>query len=340
MDLAFSLPPTMELDRFGTTIERAESWGFDRAYTPDQGFLRDPFVALSHAASRTRRIALGIAITTPYTRHPVHIARAAGTLADLRPSHFVLGLGAGERANLRDKFNAAQTPFLPLVRETVRVLRELFAGRTVSSETPAFSLRNVTMEFVPRHSIPIYLATTDPEGFRLAGEIADGLILGDMADPAVVKWAIDLMREGARGAGRDPAQITVVSWTTTILGSDAAMLKDKLRRVMAMAVTGMNRALRTRMGFDGIVNERLKAALANNAVTADILDDTALDRLMIVGESESCLARIRSLEAAGASQLSVRMPAAVADTVDFHENLQALAKSVLPQFKRNAKHDS
>src|SRR5579862_5933452 len=110
MQLAFSFPPTIDLDRFGATIERAEKWGFDMAYTPDQGFLRDPFVALTHAATRTRRIALGLAVTTPYTRHPVYIARAAATLADLRNGNFILGLGAGERGNLRDRLAAPRTP--------------------------------------------------------------------------------------------------------------------------------------------------------------------------------------------------------------------------------------
>ncbi len=333
MQLAFSFPPTIELERFGAVIERAEGWGFDMAYTPDQGFMRDPFVALAHAASRTRRIALGLAITTPYTRHPVYIARAAGTLADLRQGNFILGLGAGERGHLRDRLNAARTPFLPLLRETIGVLRDLLAGRTVSAETPAFVLRNVTLEFKPSQRVPIFVATTDPDGFRLAGELADGLILGDMADPAAVRWAVGLMRDGARAAGRDPAEITVVGWITTIVTATPDVLRDKLRRVLAMAVAGMHRELRTTLGIDEPAMARLRTALADNAVTAGVLDDAAIERLAIVGPAETCVTRIKALEAAGVTQLSARMPAAVAGTVDFQGNLQALATDLLPRLR-------
>jgi hypothetical protein len=99
---------------------------------------------------------------------------------------------------------------------------------------------------------------------------------------------------------------------------------------MAMAVCGMHRELRLRLGFDEPAVIRLRAALADNAVTPDILDDAALDRLLIVGPPTQCLTRIRRLEDEGAGQLSARMPAVVADTVDFQGNLQALAKDVLP----------
>ena len=51
MKLAFSLPPTSDLRPFADLIVRAEGWGFDMAYTPDQGFFRDPFVALTYAAA-------------------------------------------------------------------------------------------------------------------------------------------------------------------------------------------------------------------------------------------------------------------------------------------------
>src|SRR5207248_2057292 len=133
-------PPAIELRQFSQLIARAEAWGFDMAYTPDQGFFRDPFVALTHVAAQTQRIALGLGVVNPYTRHPVQIARAAATLAELCAGRFVLGLGAGERANLRDRLGAPQGPFLPALRDTIHALRDLFAGNEVSCETAVFTM--------------------------------------------------------------------------------------------------------------------------------------------------------------------------------------------------------
>ena len=103
MRFSFSLVPSPPMAAFGDTIARAASWGYDLAWVPDQGFMQDPFVALSYLTTRTEKIALGVGVTNPYQRHPVQIARAAAALADLRPGGFILGLGAGEKRRIRDR---------------------------------------------------------------------------------------------------------------------------------------------------------------------------------------------------------------------------------------------
>src|SRR5687767_15819548 len=76
---------------------QAEALGYDDLYLPDQTFHRDPFALLALCAEATERIRLGLAVTNPYTRHPVQIARAAATLAEMSEGRFVLGLGAGNK---------------------------------------------------------------------------------------------------------------------------------------------------------------------------------------------------------------------------------------------------
>ena len=169
MEFAFGLVPTSDLESFSQLIAQAEQWGFDTAFVPDQGFHRDPFVALAHLASTLSRIKLGVAVTNPYTRNPVQIARAAGALADLCQGRFILGLGAGEVGGLRDKLGAPRTPFLPVVESAIQAMRDLLDGQRVTVESPAFAIRDVSLEFECPHRIPMYLATTAPDGFRLAG---------------------------------------------------------------------------------------------------------------------------------------------------------------------------
>ena len=108
MRFSFSLVPSPPLSAFGETIARAESWGYDIAWVPDQGFMQDPFVALSYLTTCPENITLGIGVTNPFQRHPIQIARAAAALADLRPGGFILGLGAGEKRRIRDRVSAPQ----------------------------------------------------------------------------------------------------------------------------------------------------------------------------------------------------------------------------------------
>ena len=63
MKFSFSLVPSSPIAKFGDVIAEAESWGYDLAWTPDQGFMHDPFVALSYLMTRTEKIALGVGIT-------------------------------------------------------------------------------------------------------------------------------------------------------------------------------------------------------------------------------------------------------------------------------------
>jgi 5,10-methylenetetrahydromethanopterin reductase len=286
---------------------------------------------LAQIGSRVDRIGFGLGVTNPYTRHPAQIARAAGTLADFGPGRFVLGLGAGERANLRDRLGAPRATVVPLLRETVAVLRALWAGERVSCATPVFTLRDVKLDFVPAAPVPIYLATTEPDGFRLAGEVADGLILGDMADAKVVREAVRLKDAGATSAGRDPSTVAVVGWLTTIVTNDVAAAKDKLRRVMASTVCGMHRASREALGFEERRIDAIRAALAVGSAGMPLVTDAEIDRLAIIGSAEACAEKLKAVAGGGLTQLAARMPAAVAATMDFEGNLAALATEVVPR---------
>ena len=65
----------------------AERLGYDYLFLPDQTFHRDPFTLLGLCAHATQTIRLGLGVTNPYSRHPVQIARSAGTVADISDGH-------------------------------------------------------------------------------------------------------------------------------------------------------------------------------------------------------------------------------------------------------------
>ena len=335
MDFAFGLVPSSDLESFSNLIAQTESWGFDTAYVPDQGFHRDPFAVLAHLATRLSNIGLGVAVTNPYTRHPVQIARAAGTLAGLSQGRFVLGLGGGEVGGLRDRLGAPRTPFLPVVESAIGAMRELLDGREVSLETPAFAIRNVRLEFEPGLRVPMYLATTAFEGLRLTGRAADGLILADVTDPDVIGQCLKSVAEGTRDSGRTMQDIAVVTWITTVVTDDAVSVRNHLRRVMAATVCAMHRDMRLMLGVDDDYRVQLREALEleSGEFSAQLFPDSLFDRMAIVGNSDECIGRIRAIEAAGSTQFAVRMPVAAAALVDYATNLLTLAEGVMPSFR-------
>src|SRR3989442_3633952 len=73
--------------------EHAEILGYESLWIADTGAGPDAFVVAAVAAGVTRRVRIGTAVIPIYTRAlPVHAA-GAGSVAQLAPGRFVLGLG-------------------------------------------------------------------------------------------------------------------------------------------------------------------------------------------------------------------------------------------------------
>ncbi|MEI6113829.1 MAG: LLM class flavin-dependent oxidoreductase [Burkholderiales bacterium] len=338
MQFSFSLTPTMDLNDYAGFVERAQSWGFDMIWCPDQGFLRDPFVALARIAATTT-IPLGLAVTNPYARHPIQIARAAASLADFRKGEFILALGAGELARMRRKMGAPEAPLVPTLRDTITTLRRLFAGETVSIANPVFKLDEIGLGFKPTSPIPIYVASTSPEAFALAGELADGVIVGDVASPAAMREIVRTVHEGARKAGRDPNSIKVVAWVSTLVTTQRSAVYEMLRLpVIGRAASNTARQTRLWLDIPETSFAALKSALQTNqkSISPEIVPDSLIDAMSLVGTAEEIASRVRALEDEGVHMIGCRMPAALADDYDFETNIRAIAEQVIPHARKEA----
>ncbi len=334
MKFSFSLVPSFPMTSYGDIVAEAEAWGYDLAWTPDQGFMQDPFVAVSYLMTRTRFMSLGVGITNPYQRHPIQIARAAVTLADLRPGGFILGLGAGEKRRIRDRVGAPQGKFIETITATMAVLGDLFDGKRVSVANSVFELDDVALEIDRPPAVPIYLATTHPDAFRAAGAHADGVIVGDVADPEVMTRILGWIGEGARAKGRDAGDISVVAWCPTIVTEDRNTAIGDLRRpVIGSAINGMHKQTRELMGVESAHFPIIRAAKFDPAVVLppDAIPDDIVDRFAIVGPPDYCAARINALQAVGVDTMGFRMPVALTGIYDFETNLRRLMDEVVPQ---------
>lgn len=335
MKLSFSLvPEATDLPGYVETVRRAEADGFDLIWTPDQGFMADPFVALALAGAATARAGLGLGITSVFMRHPMQIARAAGALANLTSGRFVLGLGAGEKARIRDRMGAPGGAFVPMTAAAIDTLRRLFAGETVTAETEAFALHGAGLEFAVQHPVPIHVATTAPEAFRMAGAQADGVIVGDVSDPEIMERIVGWIREGAAGAGRPAGAVEIVAWTGTILTDDPAPIRAAMRRPVAgTALVGMHRDTRALFGIDPDHVPLIKAARRDPSAPLpdDAIPDATIDRLALIGTADQVAARIGALAEVGVTMMGFRMPVALRRHVDFAANVRALAAEVRPR---------
>lgn len=212
----------------------AESGGIDRLWYADEKFFRDPYVSLAYLAQHTQRIQLGVCVSDPFTRHPALMAMAMATLDQASAQRTTLGLGAGF-SGLEAMGLAALKPAQAL-RESIQVIRRLWAGETVTYPTQTFSLRACQLNFTARRDIPICIASSGRQILRLAGELADAVMFGDMASARILTRALEQVQMGAQRAGRSLSGIPLIARANLVLSEDVTAALQRMKPWIAVGL--------------------------------------------------------------------------------------------------------
>jgi 5,10-methylenetetrahydromethanopterin reductase len=213
----------------------AEALGYTQVWVTDDRLQRDPFTVLAALALQTSVVRLGPGVTNPFSRHPALITAAIATLDDLSGGRAVLGLGAGG-TNHRALGVRRKAPVAALA-EAVELCRGLLAGREVTMEGRVVHAERARLDFEPhRREIPIYLGARGPKMLELAGAIADGAIVGNVAAIDGWRYALGCIAAGAERTGRDLASLELTAWVYCAIDDDPAAALDAIRPQVATSL--------------------------------------------------------------------------------------------------------
>ena len=218
----------------------AEDRGFESCYVPEHIALypgaglggavipadtpvADPLTCLAFVAAATERILLGTGVLLLPYHHPVALAKRLATLDVLskgRMRLLTVGVGAlpGEAA-------AGGVDFATRGRradEAIDVLRLLWSGGEdgVSYDGEFFSFTSLCSYPKPLDRLPIHVGGSSPAAARRAGQRGDGYFPGGRLTRAERDAQLELMRETARAAGRDPGALEVTRWGSIDMTAD------------------------------------------------------------------------------------------------------------------------
>ena len=331
------VPPCAPATDVAKFVRQCEEAGFDGVGILDSQMLeRDVFVNMAFAVQATSRIRVASAVTNPVTRHLSVLASAAKTVAELAPDRVEFWIGRG--------YSSVQTigvkpASVREMRESVLTLRRLLAGHEVSFDGATSRMRHGDEE-VP----PIYVSATGPRAIEVAGEVADGVVLMTGLHPKAVELARHHLAEGARRAGRDPADVELILTATTIISDDQQEAREKARplcvqRLMEEYHTHWLRATGMSIGDLDIPKElwelypdvphaedwekakRLCAFLPEDLL-AQICDTVGL-----IGTPEYCAERTKEAQANGIEHLYLM----TGDSYEFaHRELRAFKETIFP----------
>jgi 5,10-methylenetetrahydromethanopterin reductase len=111
-------------------------------------------------------------------------------------------------------------------------MRELMAGRAVDYDGTEIRIQWAS-EAVG--DVPIMVSATGPRTLRMAGAVADIVMIQVGVNPDAVKWAVDQVKAGAEAAGRDPDDVETTLYTAMWVSDDVAEARNMTRWAAACA---------------------------------------------------------------------------------------------------------
>lgn len=300
----------LDADALFELAEAAEAAGIDQLWVSNDLMLRSAPALVAALAARTVRLRLGIGIMNPYSVHPVEIAMLAATLQELSGGRFSLGLGAGS-AEFLDWIGIAQPTPLTTTRRALRSIRSLLDGRRpaeVPGTGPGWSPTAALKTPVPETPVPIYVGAMSPRMLAFAGSEADG-VLALHLPPEHFSTTVELIRAGAREAGRDPGTIDLPACVWLSLDEDRVVAERALALKLAYYGTAFSPFLLATLGLRPEDFSPASAALRAGDPDAAVAAITpAMLRLGVCGGPADVVERCRELIAAGAEHLSFGPP--------------------------------
>jgi len=271
---------------------------------------RDPLVLLSAMAALTGELKLGTAIYHVFGRSPVTMGIQAATFNEMSAGRLLLGLGVGNGTISGWHGEDFSRP-VRLAREYIEIVRAVYSGARVPDITgDFFSTRGgFKLAFRPPEApLEIWLAGLGPQMATLAGKLCGGIVI-NMANGEMISEIAENARAGAKDAGRDPADVQVVSKIRVSLHEDISQARWALKKVLTFysLQQGYSQMLH-RMGWGDVVDtiQRKHRTEGFAAARKSIPDEMIAGVPMYAGTDLSGLpAKLADHAAAGVTRCNV-----------------------------------
>ena len=280
---AFLTP--LAIEDAGDTAERLERGGFHGLWATETQV--DPFLPLAVAATRTTRLRLGTGIAVAFARSPMVTAMDTWAIQRASGGRMDLGLGTQVRAHVERRFSMPYDRPARRIREYVAALRHIWGAfqheHRLSFKGDFYAFDLMTPFFDPgpidHPRIAVHLAAVNALMFRVAGEVADGVVGHPFSTPSYLREvALPELLAGLRRAGRDRASFELTCPVFSVCEQSATVEADHayVRAQLGFyASTPTYRAVLAHHGWEPIGEElsALVRARRFDALGAVVTDD-------------------------------------------------------------------
>jgi 5,10-methylenetetrahydromethanopterin reductase len=310
MTFAISFAPNHPRE-FAEWSQASEDAGFERVGVVDsQAIYRELYISCAAGIQATKTVQLGPRVTNALTRHPTVTASAMLTLNDLAPGRVFVGLGTGDSA----VFNIGYKPVkLAVLGEFTVCLRALMRGERVLYQGNELRIT------WGKADIPIYIAGHGPKTLELAGQYADGVVVGTGVGADVVRDAYRRIAAGAARSGRKLEDLDVWWGLSAHVGKSREEALSVIRMMLAAKANHLARfpeqdkqvppqyreiLNQIHKGYNYLEHQKPGEKTRNATLVRESgLESYLADRYAIVGTAEDCLATISRMNDEGVKKI-------------------------------------
>lgn len=336
MKFGITIKPDMSVERILALVRQAESSGFHYGWIFDSHVLwLEPYPILTLMAANTRKMLLGTCVTNPAVRDLTVTASLFSTLNLISGGRMQLGIGRGDssRRVLGKKPVGAGD-----LERAINTLRALTSGEETDYDG---QLARIAWA---KGAPPVWVAGYGPKVLELAGRVGDGVIL-QFADPALIRWCLGFVKQGAEAAGRDWRSIEVMSAAPVWISDDLEVARKHVRWFPALVSNhvvdlisryraeelppALTAFVRNRGGYD--YHEHCEVDSSNSK----FVSDEVVDRFCLVGSAEAHREKLDQLARVGVTQFNIYLMCG-----EEENTLEKYQKEILPAFQAYAAKDS
>jgi 5,10-methylenetetrahydromethanopterin reductase len=288
-------------------VQQAEAKGFDAVWQADSRLVRDAIVPMAAFAAATDRIRIGSGVVDIWTRNPARLASTFSTLDDLAPGRIICGLGAWWDP-LAARVGIDRAKPLRVMREVVAAVRGLLADETVTLDGHHVHLDAVELDYVYQQrrpkAVPIYIGATGMQMMELAGEVADGVVLNYLVEPAYNTEAMAALARGAARAGRTVDELDRPQLVICSVDRDRRAALDSARLLVTQYL-GQQPHLMKASGVPQALLDEIAQVMSWPATHAEVeaasrlVPDDVVQRCTASGEPDEVVAKVGEYVAAG-----------------------------------------
>ena len=201
--------PGIEQDRYRQVLAQAEladEVGFDYFWTVEHHFLREfshcsaPEVLYGALSQRTKRIRIGhaVALLPSQYNHPIRVAERAAVLDILSDGRMDLGTGRSTTLIEMDGFEVNPEETRAQWEEAIGMIPRMWTEDPFSHEGSFYSVppRSVIPKPVQKPHPPLWVACSQPDSFRSAGEMGLGVLCFNLGGYDQIVERTTMYREG------------------------------------------------------------------------------------------------------------------------------------------------